>query len=142
MSEQETNLSPTRPYLARAIYEWICDNNLTPYLLVDATQPNTMVPEQFIQDGQIVLNIVPHAVHQLHMSNDAITFSARFGGVSRDIYVPLYAVLGIYARENGQGLFFDPNEYENIQVQQDDLKSEPEQNEEQPKKKPSLRLLD
>ena len=142
MSEQETNLSPTRPYLARAIYEWICDNNLTPYLLVDATQPNTMVPEQFIQDGQIVLNIVPHAVHQLHMSNDAITFSARFGGVSRDIYVPLYAVLGIYARENGQGLFFDPNEYENVKIQQDDLKSEPEQNEEQPKKKPSLRLLD
>lgn len=142
MSEQEINLSPTRPYLARAIYEWICDNNLTPYLLVDASQPNTRVPEQFIQDGQIVLNIVPHAVHQLHMSNDAITFSARFGGVSRDIYVPLYAVLGIYARENGQGLFFDPNEYENIQVQQDDLKSEPEQNEEQPKKKPSLRLLD
>ncbi|PJG43114.1 peptidase [Acinetobacter tandoii] len=142
MSEQEINLSPTRPYLARAFYEWICDNNLTPYLLVDATQPNTRVPEQFIQDGQIVLNIVPHAVHQLHMSNDAITFSARFGGVSRDIYVPLYAVLGIYARENGQGLFFDPNEYENIQVQQDDLKSEPEQNEEQPKKKPSLRLLD
>ncbi|MCJ8161608.1 ClpXP protease specificity-enhancing factor [Acinetobacter zhairhuonensis] len=142
MSEQEIKLSPTRPYLARAIYEWICDNNLTPYLLVDATQPNTRVPEQFIQDGQIVLNIVPHAVHQLHMSNDAITFSARFGGVSRDIYVPLYAVLGIYARENGQGLFFDPNEYENIQIQQDDLKSEPEQNEEQPKKKPSLRLLD
>jgi stringent starvation protein B len=142
MSEQETNLSPTRPYLARAIYEWICDNNLTPYLLVDATQPNTMVPEQFIQDGQIVLNIVPHAVHQLHMSNDAITFSARFGGVSRDIYVPLYAVLGIYARENGQGLFFDPSEYENVKIQQDDLKSEPEQNQEQPKKKPSLRLLD
>lgn len=142
MSEQEINLSPTRPYLARAIYEWICDNNLTPYLLVDATQPNTRVPEQFIQDGQIVLNIVPHAVHQLHMSNDAITFSARFGGVSRDIYVPLYAVLGIYARENGQGLFFDPSEYENIQTQQDDLKSQPEQNEEQPKKKPSLRLLD
>ncbi|MHA3893391.1 ClpXP protease specificity-enhancing factor [Acinetobacter sp. GXMZU3951] len=142
MSEQEITLSPTRPYLARAIYEWICDNNLTPYLLVDATQPNTRVPEQFIQDGQIVLNIVPHAVHQLHMSNDAITFSARFGGVSRDIYVPLYAVLGIYARENGQGLFFDPNEYENVQIQQDDLKSEPEQNNEQPKKKPSLRLLD
>lgn len=142
MSEQETNLSPTRPYLARAIYEWICDNNLTPYLLVDATQPNTMVPEQFIQDGQIVLNIVPHAVHQLHMSNDTITFSARFGGVSRDIYVPLYAVLGIYARENGQGLFFDPNEYENVKIQQDDLKSETEQNQEQPKKKPSLRLLD
>ncbi|MGD9700084.1 MULTISPECIES: ClpXP protease specificity-enhancing factor [unclassified Acinetobacter] len=143
MSEQELNLTPTRPYLARAIYEWICDNNLTPYLLVDATQPNTMVPEQFIQDGQIVLNIVPHAVHKLHMSNDAITFSARFGGVSRDIYVPLNAVLGIYARENGQGLFFDPNEYEGIQITEDTLKSTTTSEEtEQPKKKPSLRLLD
>ncbi len=143
MSEQELNLPPTRPYLARAIYEWICDNNLTPYLLVDATQPNTMVPEQFIQDGQIVLNIVPHAVHKLHMSNDAITFSARFGGVSRDIYVPLNAVLGIYARENGQGLFFDPNEYEGIQITEDTLKSTTTSEEtKQPKKKPSLRLLD
>ncbi|WP_166170911.1 ClpXP protease specificity-enhancing factor [Acinetobacter sp. SA01] len=143
MSEQELNLSPTRPYLARAIYEWICDNNLTPYLLVDATQPNTMVPEQFIQDGQIVLNIVPHAVHKLHMSNDAITFSARFGGVSRDIYVPLNAVLGLYARENGQGLFFDPNEYEGIQITEDTLKSTTTSEEtKQPKKKPSLRLLD
>ncbi|MFH7806418.1 ClpXP protease specificity-enhancing factor [Acinetobacter sp. YH12201] len=143
MSDQELNLTPTRPYLARAIYEWICDNNLTPYLLVDATQPNTMVPEQFIQDGQIVLNIVPHAVHKLHMSNDAITFSARFGGVSRDIYVPLNAVLGIYARENGQGLFFDPNEYEGIQITEDTLKSTTTSEEtEQPKKKPSLRLLD
>ncbi|WP_349927551.1 ClpXP protease specificity-enhancing factor [Acinetobacter sp. A1-4-2] len=143
MSDQELNLTPTRPYLARAIYEWICDNNLTPYLLVDATQPNTMVPEQFIQDGQIVLNIVPHAVHKLHMSNYAITFSARFGGVSRDIYVPLNAVLGIYARENGQGLFFDPNEYEGIQITEDTLKSTTTSEEtKQPKKKPSLRLLD
>jgi stringent starvation protein B len=143
MSEQELNLTPTRPYLARAIYEWICDNNLTPYLLVDATQPNTMVPEQFIQDGQIVLNIVPHAVHKLTMSNDAITFSARFGGVSRDIYVPLNAVLGLYARENGQGLFFDPSEYEGTQNAEDTLKSTTTSEEtEQPKKKPSLRLLD
>lgn len=143
MSEQELNLTPTRPYLARAIYEWICDNNLTPYLLVDATQPNTMVPEQFIQDGQIVLNIVPHAVHKLHIGNEVITFSARFGGVSRDIYVPLNAVLGIYARENGQGLFFDPNEYEGTQITEDTLESTTTSEEtEQPKKKPSLRLLD
>ena len=142
MSDQELNLTPTRPYLARAIYEWICDNQLTPHLMVDATQPNTLVPEQFIQDGQIVLNIVPHAVHALHMSNDAITFSARFGGVSRDIYVPMAAVLGIYARENGQGLFFDPNEYEHTQTEEDDLKSNSEEEPETPKKKPSLRLLD
>ncbi|MGA9699386.1 MULTISPECIES: ClpXP protease specificity-enhancing factor [Acinetobacter] len=143
MSDQELNLTPTRPYLARAIYEWICDNNLTPHLLVDATQPNTLVPEQFIQDGQIVLNIAPHAVHKLNMSNDAITFSARFGGVSRDIYVPLNAVMGIYARENSQGLFFDPNEYQDIQIPEDTLESTTLSEEaEQPKKKPSLRLLD
>jgi len=143
MSEQELKLTPTRPYLARAIYEWICDNNLTPHLLVDATQPNTMVPEQFIQDGQIVLNIAPHAVHQFNMSNDTITFSARFGGVPRDIYVPLNAVIGIYARENGQGLFFDPNEYEEIQSSDDTLKAATTSEEpEKTKKKPSLRLLD
>ena len=143
MSEQELNLTATRPYLARAIYEWICDNNLTPHLLVDATQPNTMVPEQFIQDGQIVLNIAPHAVHQFNMGNDTITFSARFGGVSRDIYVPLNAIVGIYARENGQGLFFDPSEYADIKIPGDTLKSaETSAKTEPTKKKPSLRLLD
>ena len=143
MSEPELNITPTRPYLARAIYEWICDNNLTPHLLVDATQPNTMVPEQFIQDGQIVLNLEPHAVHKLNMNNNTITFSARFGGVSRDIYIPLNAVIGIYARENGQGLFFDPNEYEDIQIPEDTLKSTTQAEETKPpKKKPSLRLLD
>ena len=140
MSDLELNLTPTRPYLARAIYEWICDNHLTPYLLVDATAANTSVPIEHVQDGQIVLNIVPHAVHALHMSNDAISFSARFGGVSRDIYVPFAALLGIYARENGQGLFFDPSEYADIQTEQDQVESEPQQ--EQPKKKPSLRILD
>lgn len=148
MSNQEINLTPTRPYLARAIYEWICDNQLTPYLLVDATQPYTDVPTQFVQDGQIVLNIVPHAVHRLNMSNDAITFSARFGGASKDIYVPFNAVLGLYARENGQGLFFDPDEYTNAQVDENTLESENSHSktnastEESPKKKPGLRILD
>lgn len=144
MSESELNLSPTRPYLSRAIYEWICDHNLTPYILVDATQPYTDVPTQFIQDGQIVLNLAPHAVHRLNMSNDAITFSARFGGVSKDIYVPFAALMGIYARENGQGLFFDPEEYANITPEQNDLESNNNDQTEQEtvKKKPSLRILD
>ena len=144
MSEQELNLTPTRPYLARAIYEWICDNNLTPYLLVDATQPYTDVPTQFVQDGQIVLNIVPHAVHKLNMSNNAVTFSARFGGVSKDIYVPLNAVLGLYAKENGQGLFFDPDEYANAQAVEKEVESINSEVKETdtPKKKPSLRILD
>ena len=142
MSEQELNITPTRPYLARAIYEWVCDNQLTPYLLVDATQPHTSVPEQFIQDGQITLNLAPHAVHALLISNEAISFSARFGGVSRDLYIPMYAVIGLYARENGQGLFFDPSEYQHINTDQNALKSSNEEQTEQPKKKPSLRLLD
>lgn len=142
MSEQELNLTPTRPYLARAIYEWICDNNLTPYLLVDATQPYTDVPSQFIQDGQIVLNLAPHAVHMFSINNEAIVFSARFGGVSKDIYVPMNAVLGLYARENGQGLFFDPNEYDNVPVEEESLESESTEETEVPKKKSSLRILD
>ncbi|WP_130802412.1 ClpXP protease specificity-enhancing factor [Acinetobacter ihumii] len=144
MSDQEINLSPTRPYMARAIYEWICDNQLTPYLMVDATQPYTSVPEQFIKDGQIILNIAPHAVHQFQMSNEAVTFSARFGGVARDIYVPMSALIGLYARENGQGLFFDPDEYANVQMTEDALKSNTQDQveSETPKKKSSLRLLD
>ncbi len=141
MSDQEINLPPKRPYLARAIYEWICDNQLTPYLLVDATQPHTSVPVQFVKDGQIVLNIVPHAVHQLVMNNDAISFSARFGGVAQNIYVPFASVIGIYARENGQGLFFDPSEYENISpVTTEEIAEISEI--EAPKKKPSLRIVD
>ncbi|WP_445116677.1 ClpXP protease specificity-enhancing factor [Acinetobacter sp. WZC-1] len=143
MAEQELNLSPTRPYLARAIYEWICDNNLTPHLLVDATRPYTDVPTQFVQDGQIVLNIAPHAVHQLHISNEAIRFSARFGGIPREIFVPMDALLGIYTRENGQGMFFDPEEYANVQSDQPLKETARESQEpEKPKKNPGLRILD
>ena len=141
MSEQIT-LTPTRPYLARAIYEWICDNQLTPYLLVDATQPHTDVPVQFVKDGQIVLNLAPHAIHALHMSNEAITFTARFGGVAKEIYVPVRAMLGIYAKENGQGLFFDPAEYADIEDTNTAQVSEIKQEAEPSKKKPSLRILD
>lgn len=142
MSNQELNVTPTRPYLARAIYEWICDNHLTPHLLVDATQKNTLVPVQFVKDGQIVLNIAPHAVHAFNMNNDAIHFSARFGGVSQDLYIPFYALLGIYARENGQGLFFDPSEYENIEFEDSVLETQTTHSNETPKKKSSLRIVD
>ena len=141
----DANLTPTRPYLARAIYEWICDNQLTPYLLVDATQSYVKVPTQHVKDGQIVLNIVPHAVHQFQIDNDAIYFSARFGGVPQEIYVPMSAVLGIYSRENGQGLFFDPKEYDGQTSSEDALpeveQDQPEKTDEN-KKKPSLRVLD
>ncbi len=144
MSEQEFTPSPTRPYMTRAIYEWICDNQLTPYLLVDATTAGTMVPTEYVKEGQIVLNTAPHAVHAFHISNDAISFSARFGGASRQLYIPMPALLGIYARENGEGLFFDPNEYADIQTPANALQSEEQKTSttEQAKKKPSLRLLD
>lgn len=105
-------LTPNRPYLARAIYEWIVDNNLVPHILVDATQKNVIVPREFVKNGQIVLNVAPYATHNFELGNDVISFSARFGGVSQDLYIPISALLGIYARENGVGLFFDPSEYD------------------------------
>ena len=138
-----TPLTPTRPYLARAIYDWICDNNLVPYLLVDATQKFVQVPTQHIKDGQIVLNIAPHAVGHFQISNDAIQFSARFGGVSQDLYVPMSAVLGIYSRENGQGLFFDPEEYQDVIDQKPTTQDNTQQTQDtEVKKKPSLRVLE
>lgn len=146
-----TEMIPTRPYLLRAIYEWTNDNKLTPYLLVNAELPNVQVPRQHVQDGQIVLNIAPHAVHHMMMDNDAVSFSARFGGVSQQLYVPMAAVLGLYARENGQGLFFDPQEYEGYQASSDSSQPQPDISgtentdntaETTAAKKPSLRILD
>lgn len=114
MSDSEA-LTPTRPYMVRALYQWIEDNELTPYLMVDATAKNVQVPGQYVQDGRIVLNIASRATGNMVMQNDYIHFNARFGGVSQEIWVPLNAVLGIYAKENSQGMFFDPSEYENYQ---------------------------
>jgi stringent starvation protein B len=103
-------MTPSRPYIMRALYEWIVDNDCTPYVLVDATVADVMVPQKFVKDGQIVLNISPGAVMDLNIGNDAMAFNGRFGGVATDIYVPITAVVGIYARENGQGMVFEPEE--------------------------------
>ncbi len=104
-------LTGTRPYFIRAIHEWIVDRNWTPYLLVNAEWPGAAVPQGFVEDGKIVLNISPSAVRDLVMGNDELSFSARFGGQPQWVKVPIPAVLGIYARENGEGLFFDADEY-------------------------------
>ncbi len=144
-STSPSTISPTRPYLVRAIYEWINDNSFTPYLLINAEEKGVFVPQQYIKDGQIVLNIAPHAVHQLLMDNDAVGFSARFGGVPQQVYVPMRAIMGLYARENGQGLFFDANEYANEAVEDTNTPTEETptlQAETAPVKKPSLRILD
>ncbi|WP_234418485.1 ClpXP protease specificity-enhancing factor [Dongshaea marina] len=101
-------MTPSRPYLLRAFYDWILDNELTPHLLVNAELPYVQVPQQFINDGQIVLNIAPRAVVGFTMDDDAVSFNARFGGVAHQVYVPMAAVMAIQARENGAGTFFPP----------------------------------
>jgi len=100
-------MNSSRPYLVRALYEWIVDNECTPHLLVDAEQPGVQVPEGYANDGQIVLNIAPSAVRNLQMDNAAIRFEGRFGGVARSLVVPAAAIMAIYARENGQGMVFE-----------------------------------
>jgi stringent starvation protein B len=104
MSEEQTPMTSHRPYLLRALYEWIADNDMTPHLLVDATRPHVQVPTHAVKDGRIVLNVAERAVAGLQMTNDVIRFSARFGGVSHAVSVPVGAVLAIYARETGQGM--------------------------------------
>ena len=101
-----SELIPTKPYMVRAIHEWCVDNGLTPHLLV-AVNAQCRVPMAYVKDGEIVLNLNYSATKDLLMDNDAIVFSARFGGVSQHLYVPMAAVKGVFARENGQGMFFE-----------------------------------
>jgi stringent starvation protein B len=104
MSDDAPRMTSHRPYLLRALYEWIADNGMTPHLLVDATQPGVQVPAHTVKDGKVVLNIAERAVAQLELGIDAVRFTARFGGVSQPVKVPVAAVLAIYARETGQGM--------------------------------------
>ena len=103
-------MTPLKPYLIRAIYDWINDNDLTPYLLVDATHSKTIVPQQFIEEGKIVLNLRPQAIQGLSLGDDLIYFNARFSGAAMRVVVPVPAVLAIYAKENGKGMVFDPEQ--------------------------------
>lgn len=103
-------MTSNRPYLVRALYEWILDNQFTPYLLVDAGSRDAVLPSQFAEDGKIVLNISPSAVRGLVLGNERISFNARFGGVAMDVALPAEAVMGIYARENGRGMLFPEDE--------------------------------
>lgn len=100
-------MTSSRPYLVRALYEWLVDNDCTPHLLVNSDYPGVQVPDGFASDGQIVLNVAPSAVRDLQMSNQTITFEGRFGGVAHSLHVPCAAVMAIYARENGQGMVFE-----------------------------------
>ncbi|MEI8054509.1 MAG: ClpXP protease specificity-enhancing factor [bacterium] len=105
-------MTSSKPYLIRAIYEWIVDNNLTPHIAADTNTPGTIVPKTYIQDGHIVLDISEAATSNLIISNDSLEFKARFGGVSHNIYIPISAIMLIYAQENDQGMEFPPEEFE------------------------------
>ncbi len=156
-------MTARRPYMLRAFYDWLVDNDLTPHLVVQATMPGVRVPLEFVQDGQIILNIAPRAVGQLELGNEAISFHARFSGRPHSVIVPLHAVLAIYARENGAGTMFEPEEaYTNVtgeieeewlddvddsELSLDDLDSDTVSTENsnaevtRPKGKPSLRVV-
>ena len=100
------NEIPTKPYLLRALFEWCVDNGYTPHLAV-RVDSRTQVPNEYVKNGEITLNISPNAVHKLQLGNELIEFSARFGGVARQISVPLANVYALYARETGHGMTFD-----------------------------------
>lgn len=100
-------LTPNRPYLLRAYYDWLMDNQLTPHVVVDAFVKGTQVPQQYVKDGQIVLNIAAGAVGNLQIGNEFVEFNARFGGVPQQVLLPMASIVAIYARENGAGTVFD-----------------------------------
>ncbi len=144
-------MSSSVPYLLRAVNEWVLDNGYTPYLVVDATIDDVDVPTEFVKEGQIVLNISPTAIRDLVMTNEHVMFNGRFAGIAREIYVPVRAVLGLVAKENGEGMWFPKEDV--IAVDEDsvdedsdsDSKSEPgkPQKSKKPKKKgpPNLTVI-
>lgn len=110
MNKASVLMLPSQPYLLRAIYEWIVDNEMTPYVLVNAQNDDVHVPVQYVDNGKIVLNIAPRAVSRLELGNDEIVFSARFSGNPTEVCFPVNSVMAIYAKENGQGMVFNEND--------------------------------
>ncbi len=140
-------LSPKRPYFLRAMHEWLSDNGFTPYLMVNATHPELLAPTEYAQDGKLVLAISYQATNNLLIGNDGLSFQGRFGGVSKDIWVPISAVIGIYAKEEpSEGLFFDPSEYDGYTPPDDNLPddiddSDDDSDDEPPKKGGHLKFV-
>lgn len=127
-------MTSNKPYLIRALYEWMADNGLTPYLLVRANTPYCMVPQEYVKNGEIVLDISMDAVDKLLLGNEAIEFKARFSGKVREIYVPMSAVGAFYAQENGQGMAFPEEHHED---EGEDAQKKPPQ-----KGKPNLKIVE
>lgn len=111
-------MKPLRPYLYNAYYNWIIDNDNTPYLLVNAEYPNVDVPVEFVKDGKIILNISPRSIGQYVVAEEYISFGARFQGMLRDLYIPFGAMEAIYTQETGDGVMFQEEEYYSAEAYQ------------------------
>ena len=139
-----TTMTSNRPYLLRALYEWINDNNLTPYVLADASLPGVQVPKSAIKDDKVVLNIAMRAVASLEINNHGISFMARFSGKRQSIFIPIEAVIAIYAQETGQGMMLpldesqaESHEYSDSLEQHESESGQEQQRTEEPPKPPT-----
>ncbi len=126
-------MTSSRPYLIRAMYDWIVDNGMTPHLLVDAEREGVIVPRQYVENGRIILNIAPSAVASLSLGNERIEFNARFGGAPMKVDLPVEAVMAIYVRENGQGMMFSE--------EGDDTSPQPPSNRPDPSSRSHLKVI-
>lgn len=133
--------SPRRPYFLRAVHEWLSDNNLTPYLVVDANHSELIAPTEYAQNGTLTLSISYQATHNLLIENEFLSFSARFGGVSKELWIPMAAVLAIFAKEDPEQLFpFDPAEYIDYEPKEPP-KAQTTKSTNKPNPKPTLRII-
>ena len=138
MADSTDTMTSSRPYLIRAMYEWMVDNRMTPHLLVFADQPGVVVPQEHVDEGKIVLNISPTAVRDLILGNEEITFSGRFSGRPMNIIVPVQCAVGIYTRENGKGMVFSPEEES---PDPDGTSTSEKESANKPSNRPSLRVV-
>lgn len=134
MTTNITSMTSIKPHLICAYYDWIVDNQLTPYIVVDTLYPGVSVPQEHVHNGQIVLNISPEACRGLILEKDRILFSARFGGKVEQVFIPPLAIFEIYAKENGRGTSFPPEDYTAVPVVSPE-KTQPARS------KPALRLV-
>ena len=134
-------MNPRRPYLLRAMHEWICDSACTPHLVVDANAGGVEVPRQYVRDGKIILNVSWSATDQLRMTNDDVSFSGRFGGKPVAVRVPVTAVLAIYARESGQGMIFTEDDVRATPVSPGDPPEPPQPTPSPSGKRPRLKVV-
>ncbi len=118
-------MTPQRPYLLRAIYEWILENGEVPYILVDPFVDGVLVPNSAVTNDKVVLNVSPMAVQALDLGLEAVVFSCRFDGVEHDVYLPMKCILSVYSRDSGRGLEFDDSEYHDEPVELSNTKGKP-----------------